>query len=91
MTINGPVVLDIAQHFIERWNEVKKRKVLYQRHLTHLIKYAMLTVKSLSIVKTSATFYDTTITCLLKDGNRKFVWLALPHEPEAAPNEWASR
>lgn len=27
MTLAGPVVLDIAQHFIERWNEVKKRKV----------------------------------------------------------------
>ncbi|PVG01208.1 phospholipase D/nuclease [Serendipita vermifera] len=26
MTIVGPTVLDIAQHFIERWNEVKKRK-----------------------------------------------------------------
>ena len=27
MTINGPVVLDIVQHFVERWNEVKNRKV----------------------------------------------------------------
>ncbi len=27
MTIDGPVVLDIVQHFIERWNEVKHRKV----------------------------------------------------------------
>lgn len=27
MTICGTVVLDICQHFIERWNEVKKRKV----------------------------------------------------------------
>ena len=26
MTMTGPVVLDIAQHFIERWNEVKARK-----------------------------------------------------------------
>lgn len=52
MTINGPVVLDIAQHFIERWNEIKKRK--YRE-------------------------------------DEKFVWIALPHEPEAAPNEWASR
>jgi hypothetical protein len=36
-------------------------------------------------------FSDTTLTYLPKDANRKFVWLALPHEPEAAPNEWASR
>ena len=27
MTINGPVVLDIVQHFVEWWNEVKNRKV----------------------------------------------------------------
>ncbi|KAG6884869.1 hypothetical protein C0992_005680 [Termitomyces sp. T32_za158] len=26
MTLLGPVVLDIVQHFVERWNEVKKRK-----------------------------------------------------------------
>jgi len=26
MTIDGPVVLDIVQHFVERWNEVKRRK-----------------------------------------------------------------
>ncbi|KAI0295612.1 phospholipase D/nuclease [Multifurca ochricompacta] len=26
MTIDGPVVLDIVQHFVERWNEVKSRK-----------------------------------------------------------------
>ncbi|KAG6828047.1 hypothetical protein H0H92_009547 [Tricholoma furcatifolium] len=26
MTLIGPVVLDIVQHFVERWNEIKKRK-----------------------------------------------------------------
>ncbi|TBU21722.1 phospholipase D/nuclease [Dichomitus squalens] len=26
MTLTGEVVLDIVQHFVERWNEVKKRK-----------------------------------------------------------------
>ena len=29
MTIYGNVVLDISQHFVERWNEIKKRKVYY--------------------------------------------------------------
>ena len=29
MTLCGNAVLDIAQHFVERWNEVKKRKVYY--------------------------------------------------------------
>ena len=27
MTLTGDVVLDIVQHYVERWNEVKKRKV----------------------------------------------------------------
>ena len=27
MTIVGPCVLDVVQHFVERWNEIKKRKV----------------------------------------------------------------
>lgn len=27
MTLAGPSVLDIVQHFVERWNEIKKRKV----------------------------------------------------------------
>lgn len=27
MTLAGDVVLDIVQHFVERWNEIKKRKV----------------------------------------------------------------
>jgi hypothetical protein len=27
MTFTGPVVLDVCQHFVERWNEIKKRKV----------------------------------------------------------------
>ncbi|KAJ8463937.1 hypothetical protein ONZ45_g17411 [Pleurotus djamor] len=26
MTFTGPAVLDIVQHFVERWNEIKKRK-----------------------------------------------------------------
>ncbi|KAJ3930150.1 MAG: phospholipase D [Lentinula lateritia] len=26
MSLSGPVVLDIVQHFVERWNEIKKRK-----------------------------------------------------------------
>jgi len=27
MTMCGSISLDLAQHFIERWNEVKRRKV----------------------------------------------------------------
>jgi hypothetical protein len=29
MTLCGPVVLDIVQHFVERWNEIKRRKVSF--------------------------------------------------------------
>lgn len=33
MTACGSVVLDICQHFIERWNEVKRRKVCVALHV----------------------------------------------------------
>ena len=36
MTLMGPVVLDISQHFIERWNEVKERKVFIGYCINHL-------------------------------------------------------
>lgn len=36
MTLAGPVVLDIVQHFTERWNEIKKRKVRLQLLFTVL-------------------------------------------------------
>ena len=32
MTIDGPVVLDIVQHFIERWNMIKGLKVSNYTH-----------------------------------------------------------
>ncbi|KAF8151528.1 phospholipase D [Crassisporium funariophilum] len=52
MTLAGTAVLDISQHFVERWNEIKKRKYRDK---------------------------DT------------IAWLALPHEPEHAPNEAVAR
>ncbi|CAE6399900.1 unnamed protein product [Rhizoctonia solani] len=36
MTLIGPVVLDIVQHFIERWNEVKLRKYKKRAHIDWL-------------------------------------------------------
>ncbi|KAJ7101469.1 phospholipase D [Mycena belliarum] len=48
MTLAGPAVLDIVQHFTERWNEIKKRKYRDRANV---------------------------------------VWLALPHNVQAAPNE----
>uniref|UniRef100_D8Q6U4 Phospholipase n=1 Tax=Schizophyllum commune (strain H4-8 / FGSC 9210) TaxID=578458 RepID=D8Q6U4_SCHCM len=32
MTLTGPCVLDIVQHYVERWNEVKKRKYREKDH-----------------------------------------------------------
>jgi len=52
MTLYGNVVLDISQHFVERWNEIKKRK--YRE-------------------------------------NNTYTWLALPHDPDSAPNEAVAR
>ncbi|KIN99261.1 hypothetical protein M404DRAFT_155707 [Pisolithus tinctorius Marx 270] len=40
MTICGTVVLDICQHFVERWNEIKKRKVRDLPH--HLSRFEWL-------------------------------------------------
>jgi phospholipase D1/2 len=36
MTFEGPVVLDVSQHFIERWNEIKKRKYKDNDHISWL-------------------------------------------------------
>ncbi|KAF9652544.1 phospholipase D [Thelephora ganbajun] len=32
MTFVGPCVLDVVQHFVERWNEIKKRKYVNDDH-----------------------------------------------------------
>ncbi|PSS38102.1 hypothetical protein PHLCEN_2v82 [Hermanssonia centrifuga] len=61
MTLCGSVVLDIVQHFVERWNEVKRRKVL------------------------TVFVYGPQLTISGRD--RRYDWLALPHDIEASPNE----
>ena len=40
MTFVGPSVLDAVQHFVERWNEIKKRKVRGRAHLSCLGFYS---------------------------------------------------
>ena len=69
MTICGSVVLDIVQHFVERWNEIKKRK------------YRNDTYVEIPVLRMS-------ISCRC---HRRFDWLALPHDVEAAPNESVAR
>ncbi|KAI0933193.1 hypothetical protein AcV7_004734 [Taiwanofungus camphoratus] len=51
-TLCGPIVLDLVQHFVERWNEIKRRKY--------------------------------------KD-DKRYDWLALPHDIDASPNEAVAR
>jgi phosphatidylserine/phosphatidylglycerophosphate/cardiolipin synthase-like enzyme len=41
MTITGPAVLDIIQHFVERWNEIKTRKVSVRLCITLGMLYLM--------------------------------------------------
>ncbi|KAG7085424.1 hypothetical protein E1B28_002985 [Marasmius oreades] len=45
MTFTGPAVLDVVQHFVERWNEIKKRKYRDRANvdwlaLPHEVEYA---------------------------------------------------
>ena len=39
MTLCGPVVLDIVQHYVERWNEIKKRKVGNRLYVHYYLTY----------------------------------------------------
>ena len=46
MTIAGPVVLDIIQHFTERWNEVKTRKVsVINPHISKCLDTGIFSIK----------------------------------------------
>lgn len=46
MTIAGPVVLDIIQHFTERWNEVKTRKVsVINSHISKCLDTGIFSIK----------------------------------------------
>jgi hypothetical protein len=49
MTLAGIAVLDIAQHYIERWNEVKKRKVASISYLTFATLTILATVPPLIV------------------------------------------
>lgn len=39
MTLAGPVVLDIVQHFTERWNEIRKRKYKHDEFVSSSLAY----------------------------------------------------
>lgn len=88
MTFEGPAVLDISQHFVERWNEIKKRKV-FDTYIVIPWSHGVCSMYSI-VTKSMYQPYlkftiESTSTC------RNIVWLALPHEPEYAPNEAAAR
>lgn len=72
----GPAVLDLAQHFIERWNEIKKRKValifaprVVQSFNTFLI--------SISMIREQHPMRDHFIH-LICTAIRRYDWLSLP-------------
>ena len=48
MTLTGEAVLDIVQHYVERWNEVKKRKV--RGLLNGLLMFAVAEMRCLRTV-----------------------------------------
>ncbi|KAF9244484.1 hypothetical protein BU15DRAFT_85872 [Melanogaster broomeanus] len=83
MTICGSVVLDICQHFVERWNEIKRRKVWTgNNHVTNV--YLLILPASTFMTSTCDKSYPT----FPPDPNlSRFDWLALPHNTEVAPNE----
>ncbi len=87
MTIDGPVVLDIVQHFVERWNEVKTRKVC-TLPFTGLPCALILALSqkykdNRSVLGSLFLAPLLLITFILS----RFDWLALPHNVDAAPNE----
>jgi phospholipase D1/2 len=85
MTLVGPVVLDIVQHFTERWNEIKKRKVCLR-----LILRSVASEKQYSTEMIRRPIEKSLLFLLLIFYSR-YDWLALPHNVIASPNEAVAR
>ena len=91
MTIDGPVVLDIVQHFIERWNMIKGLKVSNYIHpeiLCHRPKYSPHI--SIKMIGWSFRPSPSPLFSILLHSSR-YDWLAFPHDVEAAPDEAIAR
>jgi hypothetical protein len=92
MTLEGPVVLDVSQHFVERWNEIKKRKVKSDFSTNSPCWWCdnlQYKIKELVTFTTPhqchhSKIADVSVTSTVS-------WLAFPHEPEYAPNEPIAR
>jgi hypothetical protein len=88
MTLTGPAVLDIVQHFTERWNEIKKHKVSFIFKVRRLVKidgvFSTKWIREYKAVDTEVL----TLTCLIYS---RYDWLALPHHLETEPMEAAIR
>jgi len=85
MTVCGTVVLDICQHFIERWNEVKKRKVNFSLYNLVSLRIYPLVISSTRRKSMSMTVYVHTFVSLLDHSH--IDWLAFPHNTAVSPNE----
>ena len=82
-TLVGPVVLDIVQHFVERWNEIKKRKVTHNAFLFNNYSWMPCSTR---MMRTSY-FYIFSNQPKRTCKSSRFDWLALPHNVALAPNE----
>ena len=85
MTIDGPVVLDIVQHFVERWNEVKLRKVCPHRLLTSIRTNILVIVQGRQVCYRFLFFPVLLLITAIFQSH--YEWLALPHNVAVAPNE----
>ena|SRR5258705_14013151 len=92
MTLEGPVVLDISQHFVERWNEIKKRKVNFDiQYSLHDddIAHSSTKLKSWYLLNHHISPHIKGVSNISVTSTVS--WLAFPHEPEYAPNEPIAR
>ena len=88
MTICGTVVLDICQHFIERWNEIKKRKVMSSMGDTNSL-HTYPIVNQVPKGRVCRVPYRLSVFLYLDYSH--IDWLAFPHNPQVSPNEAIAR
>jgi hypothetical protein len=74
MTLVGPVVLDIVQHFTDRWNEIKRRKVSRpcDGRKIHVIDTCLVSIRHVGQFSAKP---ERRIFIVY----RRYAWLALPH------------
>ncbi|CAE6488459.1 unnamed protein product [Rhizoctonia solani] len=72
MTLIGPVVLDIVQHFIERWNEIKNRKAICEKRIGwHSLMTPMPNPNNLLLVTPTASAGIKWVVASSRNGKEK--------------------